>query len=248
MKKKLLELHSLPPQLITPPLAMRAKSRREHAQRIVGILLIFAALLGTLITLVPEPTANAIVGTRVNVTQTETFICDFPLYPGWNVVSFNCVTSNDLRAPVLASTDLTKIKGMYEYHPERSDVWRVYAPNLPSYVVHDLEYLSLAKGYIVILYGAATADGVYYDGYLLDQTDMYLYAGFNLAGFPRENTTALPGALTTIQDTYEVIRTYNQSNGWIEYVNGSGGALVNLTSPEGYWVSVVADDIWTVTR
>lgn len=247
MKKKLLDLKTLPPQLITPPLAMRAQARREHAQRVVGILLIFAALLISITYLVPEPTANAISSTRVNVTQTQSQTCDFTLYPGLNLVSFNCISNNEPRDSVLNNTNLAKIKGMYGYNPTSDDLWSVYAPNLPSYVVQDLEFLSRENGYFIVLDDAATADGVYYEGFLAQTTNIYLYTGFNLAGFPRLNATVLPGALTTAQDTFEIVRGYNQS-GWREYVNGSGGTLANLTPTEGYWISVVANDIWTVDK
>jgi hypothetical protein len=248
MKKRALDLKALPPQLVSPPVRKYVRASREHAQRTVGVLLVMISCIVLIFSLLPHPTGQAISATRVNVTQVDALICDFPLYTGFNLVSFNCISNFENKTPVLNNTDLAKVKGIYEYQPTGSDRWKVYAPNLPSYVVHDLQYLSRKNGYAIVLYSTASNDGVYYEGYLTSQTDTYLYSGMNLAGYPSENFSLLPGALTTINDSYEFIRTYNVSNGWLEYANGSGGTLDRLTPTEGYWVRVAYDDIWVVDR
>jgi hypothetical protein len=76
-----------------------------------------------------------------------------------------------------------------------------------------------------------------------------LYAGWNLASFPKMNSRPVEEALSSIVGQVQLVYASNgTSNGWLRY-NPSAPAWANtLTTFEpgvGYWIRVSADTMWS---
>lgn len=234
----------LPPRVVKQPIREQIRNHRQHIERITCIF-IFIALAVVILSGLPEWTGKATVATTVNITQRVEVNCSIPLQPGLNVISMNCISNAQDRDEVLNNTDITRIQAVYEYRNKQTDQWHVYNPNLPSYVIQDLSTFSRLKGYLFYISSNSTI--IDYSGTLATSSDIPVFPDNNLLGYPSILEDPLPGALTTIQDTYTRVRTYNGTD-WIEFnlSGGNLGGLSNLTPTEGYWITTTASDVWEV--
>lgn len=244
-RKHLVAVKHLPPNLVTKPARQRARARSEHAERATIVLVIIAAAIIGLLS-APDLTGRATTATTVNITQTVNVNCTIPLTAGLNIISLNCISNSEDRDAVLANTDTAVITAIYEYRNQQADQWRVYNPDLPSYVVQDLSTFSRLKGYLVYV-DAGQNTLIDYAGTLASTSSIPVLSDNNLVGYPSIMNDSLPGALTTIQGTYSRVRTYNGST-WLEFntTDGSAGGLVNMTPTEGYWITMSSSDTWIV--
>lgn len=233
----------LPPNRIRDPESIRVQS--EYLGKVTSV---FIALFIVVLGIVYFSSETGQVVTTVNVSNTTIVPCNIPLNSGINHISLNCISNFQNRTQVLEKTDTTVITAFYEYRNGQADQWRVYAPNLPSYVVHDLQSLSRLKGYIVIVEtGQNTL--IDFDGFLASSSSIPVFEGNNLIGYPSLIEDTLPEALTTINDTFERVRYFNGSQ-YLEFNNtnnASQNTLNNLTPTQGYWITMPASDSWQVT-
>lgn len=233
----------LPPQNVKDPKTLRAQS--EYVGRTTSV---FIALFVVVIGILYFSTQTGQVVTTANISNTTTISCNIPLSSGVNYISLNCISNFQDRSEVLEKTDTTAITAMYEYRNNQADEWRVYAPNLPSYVVHDLKELSRLKGYIVIIENGNNTL-IEYDGFLSSSSSIPLFEGNNFVGYPSLIVDSLPEALTTINNSFERVRYFNGTQ-YVEFNstnNASENTLNNLTPTQGYWITVPASDSWQVT-
>jgi len=78
-------------------------------------------------------------------------------------------------------------------------------------------------------------------GYEPDSTNINLYAGWNLVGYPTQNTDTVANALWgTGADRVEVF------NATEPYLIKEVEATYVMKPGEGYWVHVPADSVWVV--
>jgi len=232
----------LPPQRVKDPKSLQTQS--EYLGRVTSVFIaLFIVVLGILY----FSSETGQVVTTVNVSNTTIVSCNIPLISGVNHISFNCISNFQNRSEVFEKTDTSVITAMYEYRNKQADQWRVYAPNLPSYVVQDLKFLSRLKGYVIIVESGQNTL-VDYDGFLSSTSSIPVFTGNNLAGYPSLIVDSLPEALTTINDTYERVRYFNGSQ-YIEFNatnNASQNTLKNLTPTQGYWITMPSADSWQV--
>jgi hypothetical protein len=183
---------------------------------------------------------RATTGTTVNISPSAPQVCYFTIGEGYNIISMPCLSSAELVSNV---TNGTPIAAMYQYTPG-SDVWKVYNPNLPSYVVSDLQFMTRRAGYIVLANGSANRS---FDGRRVEFTDIPIVPGWSLVGYPTNLTQNITTATASVSASFNVIVTYNKSGeSFVSYTN-PGGALQYMTPGEGYWINGTAPASWTVT-
>lgn len=184
---------------------------------------------------------RATTATTANVTASTPTNCTLQLSQGYNIISLPCLSSADLVTNV---TNGTPIRVMYQYVPNGPDRWKVYNPDLPSYVVSDLQYMTRRAGYIVIANESVTKTVV---GRRVAFTDIPLVRGWNLVGYPSFTQNSTPDVLADINASYSIIIGYNTTAGsYVNYTPDGSGDLVVITPGEGYWVNATQVDSWTV--
>lgn len=247
-RKARIILRHLPPHAIPRPLREMAKSHRQYAERVTTVLLIALLVTVCLFTLGPgsfgDSTGRA-TRTTANITEVREEICYFPLEPGIDIISFNCISNRYDRASVFNNTDTGQIAGMYAYVPSSADPWKVWNPQLPWWVVHDLDTVSRLQGYVIRISGNGTI--VNHTGFLAGTSNIPVVAGANLVGYPSVTNDTLPDALTTINGTFRSIRTIRNGS-WLSYGSDGNGTLSDLRPYEGYWLNMTASGTWTVER
>jgi hypothetical protein len=169
------------------------------------------------------------------------------LQPGWNLVSFLVKPDNTAIANVLASVagnyDL-----VYAWDAAGSD-WLKH-DNVPL-SPDDLTTLNEKQGFWIHM---TAADTLEVTGTLPTTTDIGLSSGWNLVGYPRAASGALPGILSSngvdeagllvyayhAADTADLWKLYDRTS--LPFAND----LTALTPGWGYWVKVTAAHTWSV--
>ncbi|MFC2135548.1 hypothetical protein ACFLTH_13120 [Bacteroidota bacterium] len=181
----------------------------------------------------------------INVTEALPAACNMTVHPEWNLVSFFCIpTIEDISTLTDEFPTYTKI---FAYRSQdSSDPWKAYNPDMPSWVVQDLEYFSRQEGYWIYFDISSSANFFLYDSKRIPtRTD--LTAGWNLVGYPTNESTDRDSALISINDSYNSIYSFNNTNkSYSNYTKGVGGDL-NVTMPyQGYWINMSSEDMWVV--
>ena len=139
---------------------------------------------------------------------------------------------------------LSGLDGIFEYQENSSDLWKTYNPNLPSFVIQDLTYMSRTEGYWIRM---QSNENFSLSGGLRLPTNIYLVPGWNLVGYPTNQTKPVNQSFISINGNFTEVRTYNSSAGsFISYVPGVGGALNQTIAYYGYWINATVDEVWTV--
>lgn len=189
-----------------------------------------------------SPTGKSII--KVNVTKAQVEKCDFPLYPGNNLISFHCLISLSDRDYVLESIE-GNYSAIYGYNPNAIDSWISYNPNLPSYAVQDLTYIDNRRGYWLVMKDNST---FFHNGSVSNIETIPLSLNWNLIGYPRNESEDINVFLAEIQGNYTIIMTYNTSSGFWQSAGPLGlGTLENITPDKGYWIYMNASDQLNVT-
>jgi hypothetical protein len=180
---------------------------------------------------------KATTATTVRILPTPPLNCSFSPQEGYNIVALPCLIGV---ARVDNITNNTGVLAMYQYVPGSSDPWRVYNPSLPDYVVNDLTVMTRRVGYITIMNASANKEIV--GGKIA--TDIPVAPGWNLIGYPTNETKNATIGLALINGTYTQVVTYNKSTE--SFVSFPDGALVYLIPGEGYWINVSNATTWSV--
>jgi hypothetical protein len=224
---------------------MNEKNRKIEELMILGTVILFLSLTLLVFDKVLPTSFQKITGevaTMVNITQPAPGNCNFTLYTGLNLASFFCITTMHPAGMVVGN--ISNLEAVFEYEEGNSDLWRIYNPNLPSFVIQDLAYMSRTKGYWVKM---ADDEAFFLEGGLRIPTDINLISGWNLAGYPTNQIKSVDNAFASISNNFTEVRTYNELTGsFISFVPGTGGAL-NQTEPyRGYWINATVSEVWVV--
>jgi len=189
---------------------------------------------------------NQITGhvlSRVNITPLTNNPCNFTVEPGWNLVSFFCILNGEARGNVV--DNMTQLISIFEYQETNpSDPWKSYNPNLSSVYVQDLQTLSRTKGYWLRM---NNSEAVVISGGLRIPTDIYLVQGWNLAGYPTNETKDTTDSLSSIEGNYTEIRGFNATTqSYLSFIPPNTGGLRNTTPYHGYWINTTTNEVWTV--
>lgn len=224
---------------------MNEENRKIEVVLILGtVLLLLSITLITLDMLLPssfqEITGAAV--TKVNITQAFSVNCNMSFVSGLNLVSFFCIPN--AIPPSQAVGGLSNLEAVFEYQEESSDSWKIYNPDLPSFVVQDLQSMSRTKGYWVKM---SSDESLLLEGMLRVPTLINLVPGWNLAGYPTNEIKSVNESFASIEGNFTEVRAYLSSTGsFISYEPGVGGAL-NQTEPYfGYWINATVAEVWVV--
>lgn len=203
--------------------------------------IIFFLILAVLLTLEGHYTGRATTGTLVNISNSTPADCAVTLSPGLNTIGIPCIPT---AVPVTGILNGTEYWAAYQYLPGESDPWRVHNPNLPSYVISDLQHLSRRAGYVVIMNSSKSAQ---ISGFRVASTSVPLIPGWNLVGYPSIITRNASDSFNAI-DNLTVARTYNTTlQAYLVYLNPGGGTLLYTIPGEGYWINATQSTTWSVT-
>jgi len=174
----------------------------------------------------------------VNVTRGAMEECDFEVYEGMNLISYHCINGF---APIqLLFANITEsIDYAYSYFETDIDPWKVYNPNLPSYVVQDLNLIEDRRGLWIFM---VQNESMYYNGTRSLRTSMDLKEGWNLIGYPTLNDETIDDALSTIEGDYNIAIAYqNPDDTWQTGGPEGDGSLEYITKDRGYWIYMNKD-------
>ncbi|MFH1770598.1 MAG: hypothetical protein ABH828_03500 [archaeon] len=209
----------------------------------VGVLLVFDRAF-------PEGfdsiTGKATTGARVYIYPALPVDCNISFNPEWNLLSFFCITTYEDMNTFLQN--ISDYELIYTYRSADSvDPWKVYNPNMPVWVVQDLEYFSRKEGYW-IYFNITNSTNYFFNGSKRIPTTVSLPAGWSLAGYPTNQPKLIEESLESINDTLLTVYTMNNTDkNMLNYTKSSGG-VINETKPyQGYWIRTNASDNWVVT-
>jgi hypothetical protein len=209
---------------------------------IIGALLFASVFL--LLALDPSITGKASSGnaaTTVMIVNSSPANCTFSAQEGYNIVSIPCLST---ATPVYAITNGTPVYAIYQYVPGDTDGWRVYNPGLPGYVVNDLQFMTRRVGYIAYMNGTANRS---IEGLRVESTNIPLSAGWNLVGYPSNDTVNSSTAFAGINATLRIAVAYNKSSErFTNYTPGGAGDLQEIAPGMGIWINTTAAATWTV--
>lgn len=178
------------------------------------------------------PTGRAItnitLNTTLNVINWSSGICDFHLYPGWNLVSFFCFQKFSIEN--FTSIMNSSYESIFSYQDGK---WIAYNPDLPSWVSQDLNELSSKYGYWIYM---KEEHPFYFEGYFSWVNHIPLNIGWNLIGYPKNRSEEVNKTLTNI--SYNIIHKYdNQNKVMYYYVNSTNHTFVMMEPYHGYWLA-----------
>jgi len=168
------------------------------------------------------------------------------LQVGANLVSVPLTTSSTALADVLSS-----ISGQYTKvfaFDGSTKSWKSYDVSLPGWA-NSLQDIDRRMGFWVYMNTAATLS---ITGDLPATTNIPLYTGANLIGFPRSNSQSVADALASIAGKYTKVFEYDSTtSSWKSYdvsLPGWANSLQQMRPGYGYWVYVTENCTLTVSN
>lgn len=169
---------------------------------------------------------------------------------GWNFVSFNVDANGDNYAQaddlgeILEDTEYG-VAGNYDkavYYDAANDGWKSYVPGRAAHY-NDLSAWDRTMGIWIHM---TSDDDLSIEGTAPTSTDITLYPGWNMVGYPSSTAgagTDLPAEVTRV-GYYDSAATYN-----LGYATTEGDVdAMTLNAGEGYWLYVDGKSsvLWTV--
>ena len=169
-----------------------------------------------------------------------------PLAAGWNLISLPLAPTSTAPGAVFASI-ADKYTLVYAYDATNpSNPWRTYSPTAPSYS-NTLTAVTAKMGLWIHLAQAAT---LVVSGTVVESSYIPLHAGWNLVGYPLEQTLPITIALASIADKYDRVYAYDAfdvADPWKLYdpaVPPVANDLMALQPGQGYWIRASEDCVW----
>jgi hypothetical protein len=170
------------------------------------------------------------------------------LEAGWNLISFDVMPADTSVAAVLASLDgVFDLVYAWDGAAQR---WRKFDATAPAYA-NTLQQIDHTMGFWIRLTAPRTLTVA---GDVPAATDIAVYPGWNLVGFPSASPMALPGALQDhgLGADFTLVYAYHAADAgspWRLFDRSAGipGALTALSAGWGYWIRVsTGEHTWTV--
>jgi hypothetical protein len=204
---------------------------------------------------------------KVFVTAQSQSSCPVFLVPGWNLISVYCEADNMSIATIFNNSGIiiTNITNnltgnttttityanltFHAYDPtDINDSWKVYARNLPSWVVLDLDLISVKKGYWV---NTEEEIDITFNGTISIPNFIELYSNWNLVGFPINVSQPVADAIGDSAPNLITIHKYEPLSGdpWKVYSSSSpDNDLLEMEPNYGYWVNMNGSAIWIIDQ
>jgi len=173
---------------------------------------------------------------------------DVPLACGWNLVSIPVSPASTVITDVLSIIE-GKYDLVYGYDAsDAADPWKKFNTAAPSFL-NDLTDIDETMGLWIRATEAVTLT---VSGSVPSSTDISLYTGWNLVGYPSQTTRPIDEALASIDGKYDLVYAYDAwdaADPWKKYNTAAPPFLNDLTEMGpgwGYWIRVSEDCTWTV--
>ncbi len=170
--------------------------------------------------------------------ETSIQLYAYPESDGWNFVSFDLEPEDTTPETILAG-----IRGSYQrlmYYDTSKGVWVSYVPGREEHFnnIHSWDH---RMGVWIKMNADAT---LYLEGYIPLTTDITLYPGWNMVGYPSDTFRWASDALPSVVTKIGIFNRYAPYN--LEYLSNLSEVI--LAPGRGYWVYNGADTpvIWTV--
>jgi len=171
-----------------------------------------------------------------------------PLQEGWNLISIRVSPCSTVVTDVLST-----IEGQYDlvyaYHAsDTADPWKKYNTAAPPFL-NDLTEIDETMGLWIRATEAVTLT---VSGFAPGFTDIQLYSGWNLVGYPSQTTRSVTAELAGIEGKYDLVYAYDAwdaDDPWKKYNTAAPPFLNDLTEigpGRGYWIRVSQDCTWSV--
>lgn len=167
------------------------------------------------------------------------------LVEGWNLVSFNLIP-NDPDIEVVLADILDDVTLVYAWNGE-TGTWMRFDPAVGF--GDTLTTLIPSQGFWINMEVARTLTVL---GTAPTTTDIGLYEGWNLIGWPSDGSLVLPDALTDIGANYRLIMAYHANettDPWKLFdpeAPGYANDLLEMAPGWGYWINMTAEDILSI--
>ncbi len=160
------------------------------------------------------------------------------LKAGWNLVSFNLIPDDDSIEVILADI-LEDVILVYAWDATKEGSWMRYVPlagfgNSLAVLDNTMGFwINMKKDVTLTVTGTQPTD-----------TNIALYEGWNLIGYPARNGVAIPDALTAIDDKYDLILAYkafDTEDPWKLYdpdAPNYANDLATMAPGWGYWIYI----------
>ena len=219
---------------------------------LISILIVFA--IGFLSFFFAPDISEWITGktttARANILETPDYNCSVVLTQGINFVSFPCEPEqyNFTRALSNEDNETLNFNYVFTFNPNNLiKPWHSYKHSLPNWTVQNIpEKLDRRRGYVIYMEEA----GVYHaEGLRFGTTNIQLKEGWNLVGYPSDNIKNVTDALSSIQNVYLSVYSYQltgESKTWVYHIKDEGGTLEYFIPGYAYWIEVEQDTTWVV--
>ena len=173
--------------------------------------------------------------TRASVAILSNNSYTFNLTDGWNLVSIPLIPDITLISDVLVSIQGKWDRLKYYDAQDKLDSWKTYSVYSSSNDITDIQHtmgfwLHTTEECQLTITGSRPII-----------TDINLYAGWNLVGFPRETSLSIESTLAGT--SYDMVEAFDAESPYMV----SQLTDMDLMNPgSGYWVHVTADTVWTV--
>jgi hypothetical protein len=213
---------------------------------VVLIIFIYASISFGIPFLDSGITGHQVMSTRLVIIAKEESFCNITLQPGWNLVSFPCLSEN---------LGLNDFFGVYNKSydnlrtyvaSDAQDPWKSYNPTLPPWTVQDLTSVSREGGYWIYL---ENKTNYYINSTLIIPSIISLQPGWNLIGYPSKTERPINDTFDQMIPNYDYVYLYNASDDldkWKEHTwNNSLVSNQDLNYSVlyyGYWVYMLEPD------
>ena len=194
------------------------------------------------------PTATHTPTSIPTATNTPTPSAGVALSSGWNLVSVSRHPGDTSLTAVLSTIE-GKYDLVYAYHAsDAADPWKKYNTAAPSFL-NDLTDIDETMGLWIRATEPVTLT---VSGSVPSSTDISLYTGWNLVGYPSQTTRPIAEALAGIEGKYDLVYAYDAwdaEDPWKKYNTAAPPFLNDLTEMGpgwGYWIRVSEDCVWSV--
>ncbi len=164
---------------------------------------------------------------------------DIPIVSGWNLMSFPVMASGP-PAAVLddmgGDTAWSVIKWFNPLTPE--DLWKTYRIGSP---VNDLTYIDNTMGLWICITDIGSDGMLRVEGDDPGTTNIPLYVGWNLVGYPSLTPETVANALWGTG--VDRVGVFDPAEPCL--IKEAGPTYI-MHAGEGYWVHTIADSVWTV--
>jgi hypothetical protein len=211
---------------------------------------------------------------KVFVTIKYPARCPIDLIPGWNLISISCETNNMSVENIFVPPNTSSTEGnttgnstgnitlegrdpdfanislaIHAYEPaDVNDSWKVYVRGLPSWVVMDLDTLSVKKGYWI---NSVEEINLTLNGTMSVPNFIELRSSWNLVGFPLNITQPIAEAIGSSAPNFITIHKYEplSSDPWKIYSTTSpDNDLLEMEPNYGYWINMNGSAIWILNQ